>query len=72
MPAPVTSTAAELLGLEKTTGAIEAGLDADLVAANTAELVLSDVLWPDFREAELFAAIADYQRKRGTQQDAAE
>jgi undecaprenyl diphosphate synthase len=26
-----------------------------------AELVFSDVLWPDFRDAELFAAIADYQ-----------
>jgi undecaprenyl diphosphate synthase len=26
-----------------------------------AELVFSDVLWPDFRDAELFAAIAEYQ-----------
>ena len=28
-----------------------------------AELVFSDVLWPDFRDAELFAAIADYQTR---------
>jgi len=26
-----------------------------------AELLFSEVLWPDFRDAELFAAIADYQ-----------
>jgi undecaprenyl diphosphate synthase len=28
-----------------------------------AELVFSDVLWPDFRDAELFAAIGDYQAR---------
>jgi undecaprenyl diphosphate synthase len=28
-----------------------------------AELFFSDVLWPDFRDAELFAAIADYQTR---------
>jgi undecaprenyl diphosphate synthase len=28
-----------------------------------AELVFTDVLWPDFRDAELFAAIADYQTR---------
>jgi undecaprenyl diphosphate synthase len=28
-----------------------------------AELVFSDVLWPDFRDAELLAAIADYQAR---------
>ncbi len=28
-----------------------------------AELLFTDVLWPDFREAELFAAIADYQTR---------
>jgi undecaprenyl diphosphate synthase len=28
-----------------------------------AELVFTEVLWPDFREAELFAAIADYQTR---------
>jgi undecaprenyl diphosphate synthase len=26
-----------------------------------AELHFSDVLWPDFREAELLSAVADYQ-----------
>ena len=28
-----------------------------------AELYFSDVLWPDFRDAELFAAIAEYQTR---------
>jgi undecaprenyl diphosphate synthase len=28
-----------------------------------AELVFADVLWPDFRDAELFAAIAEYQAR---------
>ncbi len=28
-----------------------------------AELYFSDVLWPDFRDAELFAAIADFQAR---------
>jgi undecaprenyl diphosphate synthase len=28
-----------------------------------AELVFTDVLWPDFRDAELFAAIAEYQAR---------
>ncbi len=28
-----------------------------------AELVFTEVLWPDFREAELFGAIADYQTR---------
>ena len=28
-----------------------------------AELVFTEVLWPDFREAELFAAIADFQTR---------
>jgi undecaprenyl diphosphate synthase len=28
-----------------------------------AELVFTEVLWPDFRDAELFAAIADYQTR---------
>jgi undecaprenyl diphosphate synthase len=28
-----------------------------------AELYFSEVLWPDFRDAELFTAIADYQRR---------
>jgi undecaprenyl diphosphate synthase len=28
-----------------------------------AELVFTDVLWPDFRDAELFAAIVDYQTR---------
>jgi undecaprenyl diphosphate synthase len=29
-----------------------------------AELVFTEVLWPDFRRAELFAAIAEYQRRQ--------
>lgn len=28
-----------------------------------AEMVFSDVLWPDFRRGDLFSAIADYQRR---------
>jgi undecaprenyl diphosphate synthase len=28
-----------------------------------AEFVFSDVLWPDFRDAELFAVLAEYQRR---------
>ncbi len=28
-----------------------------------AELVFTDVLWPDFRRADLFAAIAEYQKR---------
>jgi undecaprenyl diphosphate synthase len=28
-----------------------------------AELLFTDILWPDFRDAELFAAIADYQAR---------
>jgi undecaprenyl diphosphate synthase len=28
-----------------------------------AELVFTDVLWPDFRDAELFAALAEYQAR---------
>jgi undecaprenyl diphosphate synthase len=28
-----------------------------------AELVFTDVLWPDFRRSDLFAAIAEYQRR---------
>ena len=28
-----------------------------------AELLFTDVLWPDFRRADLFAAIAEYQRR---------
>jgi undecaprenyl diphosphate synthase len=28
-----------------------------------AELVFTDVLWPDFRRADLFAAVAEYQRR---------
>ena len=27
------------------------------------ELVFTDVLWPDFRRADLFAAIREYQRR---------
>ena len=27
------------------------------------ELVFTDVLWPDFRRADLFAAIAEFQRR---------
>jgi undecaprenyl diphosphate synthase len=27
------------------------------------ELVFTDVLWPDFRRTDLFAAIAEYQRR---------
>src|SRR5207245_9647741 len=28
-----------------------------------AELLFTDVLWPDFRRTDLFAAIAEYQRR---------
>jgi undecaprenyl diphosphate synthase len=28
-----------------------------------AELVFTDVLWPDFRRTDLFAAIAEYQKR---------
>ena len=28
-----------------------------------AELVFTEVLWPDFRDAELFAALAEYQAR---------
>jgi undecaprenyl diphosphate synthase len=28
-----------------------------------AELVFTDVLWPDFRRADLFGAIEEYQRR---------
>ncbi len=31
-----------------------------------AELLFSDVLWPDFRREQLFAAIAEYQRRTRT------
>jgi undecaprenyl diphosphate synthase len=31
-----------------------------------AELLFTDVLWPDFRRAELFEAIAEYQRRTRT------
>jgi undecaprenyl diphosphate synthase len=29
-----------------------------------AELVFTDVLWPDFRRADLFAAIREFQRRQ--------
>ena len=28
-----------------------------------AELVFTDVLWPDFRRADLFEAVAEFQRR---------
>jgi undecaprenyl diphosphate synthase len=28
-----------------------------------AELVFTDVLWPDFRREDLFAAVGEYQRR---------